>query len=58
MKIFTDDQLIAMGLQIQEARSKGGKTILKTYGKKHFSMLGKLSADKKRKAKSEAISLS
>jgi len=49
MKLFTNDQLIAMGLQIQEARRKGGNMVLKKYGPGHFSKLGKISADKKRK---------
>jgi hypothetical protein len=53
MKIFTDDQLIAMGLQIQEARSKGGKTVYKTYGAEHFSKLGKISQAKRKALKNK-----
>ena len=51
MKNFTDNQLIAMGLQIQQARQKGGLTIVEKFGKEHFSMLGKLSAQKKKEKK-------
>jgi hypothetical protein len=54
MKILSDDELIAIGLQIQEARSKGGQTILKTYGTSHFSKLGKISAEKRKQLKNKA----
>lgn len=54
MKITTDAQLIAMGLQVQEARRKGGKTVFKKYGADHFSKLGKISAEKRLKNKNEA----
>ena len=49
MKFFSDDDLIALGLQVIEARRKGGNMVLKKYGPGHFSKLGKISADKKRK---------
>lgn len=45
---LSDDELIAIGLQVQEARRKGGRTVYKMYGKEHFSKLGKISAEKKR----------
>lgn len=48
---LTDTELIAIGLQVQEARRKGGVTVLNKLGKKHFSMLGKLSAEKRRAKK-------
>ena len=51
---LSDNELIAMGLQVQEARRKGGKTVYKLYGAAHFSKLGKISAEKKRKLKSIA----
>jgi uncharacterized LabA/DUF88 family protein len=51
MKTYSDTDLIALGLQIQQARSKGGKTILEKFGKEHFSELGKLSALKKKSMK-------
>lgn len=51
---LSDSELIAIGLQVQEARRKGGKTVLKLYGPGHFSKLGKLSAEKKRKLNSGA----
>lgn len=52
MKITTDAQLIAMGLQVQEARRKGGRTVFKKYGADHFSKLGKISAEKRKNVKS------
>ena len=48
---LSDFELIAIGLQVQEARRKGGKTVYKLYGSAHFSKLGKLSAKKKAKMK-------
>lgn len=54
MKIMSDDELIAMGLQVQEARRKGGMVVLQKFGKKHFSLLGKRSAEKKKLLKNEA----
>ena len=51
MKDYTHDQLADIGWGIIEARKKGGKTILKNYGKGYFSKLGKLSADKKKALK-------
>lgn len=42
---------IAMGMQVEEARRKGGMTILKTLGKEHFSKLGKASAEKRKELK-------
>lgn len=54
MKEFTNEELIALGKQSQEARSLGGQATLKKYGAEHFSKLGKLSAAKKQKAKNEA----
>lgn len=44
---LSDNELIAIGLQIQEARRKGGRTVFEKYGAGHFSKLGKLSAAKK-----------
>ena len=57
MKNFTDNQLIAMGLQIQQARQKGGLTIVEKFGKEHFSRLGKLSALKKKSMKNGVSTL-
>lgn len=51
---LSDNELIAIGLQVQEARKKGGTMVLKKYGHGHFSKLGKLSAEKKKKVKNEA----
>lgn len=51
----TNDQLIAIGLQIQEARRKGGETVYKTYGSEHFSKLGKISAAKKKSKKENSV---
>lgn len=51
MKTYSKTDLIAMGLQIQQARSKGGRTILEKFGKEHFSEMGKLSALKKKENK-------
>lgn len=48
---FSDQQLIALGLQIIEARRKGGRMVLKKYGLSYFSKLGKLSAEKRKNAK-------
>jgi len=48
---LSDSELIAIGLQVQEARRKGGKTVYKLYGASHFSKLGKISAEKKKKSK-------
>lgn len=50
---LSNAELIAIGLQVQEARRKGGKTIYKIYGKEYFSKLGKLSALKKAQNKLE-----
>ena len=50
----TDQELIAYGLQVQAARTKGGKMVLEKYGKTHFSLLGKKSAEKKKALKNEA----
>ena len=57
MKTVTDEQLIAMGLQVQEARRKGGKTVFKKYGTPHFSKLALLSAEKRRNNRDEAKKL-
>jgi CRISPR/Cas system type I-B associated protein Csh2 (Cas7 group RAMP superfamily) len=51
---LSDSELIAIGLQVQEARRKGGRTVYKMYGKEHFSKLGKISAEKKKALKNEA----
>lgn len=48
MRLFTDAELIALGTKVQEARYKGGRMVLEKFGKKHFSMLGKLSAEKRK----------
>lgn len=48
MKIVTDEELIAMGMQVLEARRKGGRTTLKKYGAEHFANLGRKSAEKKK----------
>jgi hypothetical protein len=53
---LTDAQLIALGLQIIEARKKGGRMTLQKYGKSHFSDLGKKSAEVK-KAKKTSLNL-
>lgn len=42
---------IAIGMQVEEARRKGGVTVLNKLGKKWFSQLGKLSAEKRRAKK-------
>lgn len=52
---LSNDELIAIGLQVQEARRKGGKTVYKLYGSSHFSKLGKISAEKKKKAKTASV---
>lgn len=46
---LTDQEMkyIAIGMQIEEARTKGGMSVLKQRGKGWFSKLGKLSAAKK-----------
>ena len=49
MKNSTDHVLIAAGLQVMEARRKGGVTTFTKYGEDHFSKLGKISAEKRRK---------
>lgn len=51
MKNMTNDELIAFGLQVQQWRKKGGVAVREKFGKKHFSMLGKLSALARSKAK-------
>ncbi len=51
---LSDTELIAIGLRVQEARRKGGKTVYKLYGASHFSKLGKISAAKKAKMKNAA----
>lgn len=53
---LTEEEMkyIAMGMQLEEARKKGGRTVYKKYGKEHFSKLGKLSAKKRFDAYSEA----
>ena len=50
---LSDSELIAIGLQVQEARKKGGRTVYKLYGASHFSKLGKISAEKKKALKNE-----
>lgn len=50
---LSDDELIAIGLQVQEARTKGGITVLNKLGKKWFSELGKRSAAKKKLLKNQ-----
>ena len=51
MKTFSDNDLIALGLKVQEWRTKGGVSVMKKYGKDHFSMLGKMSAERKKALK-------
>jgi hypothetical protein len=48
-KTYTQEELAMIGFEIIEARRKGGRMVLKKYGKPHFSMLGKLSAEKRKK---------
>lgn len=36
-------------LTLQDLRRMGGQAVLKKYGNKHFSKLGKLSAEKRKK---------
>lgn len=43
-----------MELTLADLRRMGGEAVFKKYGSKHFSKLGKLSAEKKKKMKSEA----
>jgi hypothetical protein len=50
-KTYTEKQLIEMGKQMLDARSKGGQALVTKFGKQYFSNLGKLSAEKRRKAK-------
>ena len=52
---LTDAELIAIGLQVQEARRKGGKTVFKKYGHDHFSKLAKLSNKRRQENKDIAI---
>jgi len=47
-KTYTQKELIHIALQVQEARSKGGKALITKYGNEHFSKLGKLSQEKKK----------
>jgi len=53
MRLFTDAELIALGTKVQEARYKGGRMVLEKFGKKHFSLLGKLSAAKRKELKNQ-----
>lgn len=48
MKNLSDNDLIALGLKMQEWRTKGGVSVMKKYGKDHFSILGKKSAEKRK----------
>lgn len=41
-------------LTLQELRKMGGQAVLKKYGRDHFSKLGKISAEKRKKLKAEA----
>lgn len=54
MKTLTEKELIAIGLQVQEARRKGGKVVLEKYGSDHFKKLRQIGLEKQRKAKIEA----
>lgn len=54
MKNLNDNDLIALGLKMQEWRTKGGVSVLKSRGKSWFSELGKKSAAKKKLLKNEA----
>ena len=47
MKTYTEEELAVIGLEIIEGRRKGGKTILKRYGRGYFSNLAKLSNKKR-----------
>lgn len=50
---LTEEEMkyIAIGMQVEEARRKGGVTVLNKLGKKWFSQLGKLSAEKRKQNK-------
>lgn len=52
---LSDEQYIAMGMQLEEARRKGGRTVYKKYGPDHFSKLAKLSNKKRAENKTAQI---
>lgn len=56
MKLFTDEELIALGMKAQEYRKKGGDTIKVKFGLNYFKDLNKLSqaARRLKKTKTEA----
>lgn len=53
---LSDQELIAIGLQVQEARRKGGVTIFKKYGREYYKELNKRSVAS-RQAKKNAEKL-
>lgn len=48
---LSDNDLIALGLKVQEWRRKGGVSVKESRGSSWFSKLGKLSAAKRAKNK-------
>lgn len=57
MKTYTEEQLAAIGLEIIEGRRKGGRTILKKYGRGYFSELRKKGIERQKALKEGKIKL-
>jgi len=50
-KMYSEEDLAAIGFEVIEARKKGGQMVLKKYGPDHFSKLAKLSNKKREENK-------